>query len=744
MIYIFDDKKSRQVGYSWTDEKLNKYEGFIRSIYHYSQISDEVERRKIFSEGNIVLFHESFFDAEFNKRDKEALKIRRDLEAFAEKNSKFYLAFFSGSKRENSINNNVAYLPVSVLYQNLEELIHQYVNGINDLRYLLYGKNPDIEHDYVKGLIAANNSFETKKVLNRNPSENILVARMIGNSLPSVINDVEYKMLNGSSDSYFHEKTLEWLQEKQYDKIFIPLCFGKSLSDFNGLRLAIHIRCTVTPNQCASIFIYSFVGIEELINHECFNILKIKNVKLIEYNLRAFDDAINSQNGPLALTELPQEIAKLKLDVPENYEDSHSISNEWAIYRWANVIHADNSAIERIIQKVNTQIYFKYLSTIYPTSEIPVLDQSELKLNNPGQPKILYVDDDAEKGWYEIFCSILSDINGINSLDYLGDDLKKISQNEIIEKTIQKIIENNIDLVILDFRLHPDDFITKNIQDVTGYKLLKNIKEINPGIQVIVFSATTKIWNLQALQDEKADAFIIKESPDNSVDPNFTIKSISSLIKQINKCLSNSYLKEVWIMSEEIKKVFSKNPLTRKYFPKQLKEQANGIKYQNLLLQEINALFEILSTNNENRFNLAMIMLFKTVEYLNEIFYKKTNWNKQPLFFDGGAVEYYDKNSKSWKKQTDIISYFNKSINKEELVKIKLDWVKSTSNKILNLVVKRLGVTDNNMLTSLLSLTEYRNDFIHSDTSKRGNLHPLNQKEILNWMGSVTTIIKKI
>lgn len=744
MIYIFDDKRSRQIGYKWTREKFDKYAGFVHPIYQYSEVKNDVDRKRIFSEGNVVLFHESFFDADFNKHDKDALKIRRDLEIFADKNSNFFLAFFSGSKHERSLNNNVAYLPVSVLYQNLEEFIHQSENENNDLRFLLFGKYPNIELDYVDRLIAANNSFGTKTSLAPNTNENILIARSIREPLPNVINDVDYKILNGFTDTYFHEKISEWLYQKKYNRIFIPLCFGTSLSDFNGLRLAIHIRCTYTPNQCSSIFIYGFARIEEMINHECFNILKTKNVHLIQYNVDAFDSAIRLNANHLESTELPKEMAKLKLDVPGNYEDNHSVINEWAIYRWANAIHADNCAIEGIVEKVNSQLYFKYLSTIYPTSEIPEIGQKELKLHNPGQPRILYVDDDADKGWYEILCTVLSDMNGIKSFDYLGDDVKKVSQKEIIDRTIDKIRKDEIELVILDFRIHPDDFSSTNIQDITGFKLLKRIKEFNPGIQVLIFSATTKIWNLQGLLDERVDAFIIKESPENSVDPDFTVKSIDSLIKQVDKCLSNIYLKDIWIMSKEIKKVFSKNPLTKKYFVKNIEGQSNGIKYQHLLLNEVEAVYDILTTSNGNRFNLAMIMLFKILEYLNEIFYKRTSWDELPLFYDGGAVEYYDKNSKAWKKHTEKIKYLDKKSKTEVLAKIKMEWLKSTSNKALNLAVKRLNIADSNLLSSLISLTEYRNDFIHSDTSKRGNLSRLGSNEILNWMHSITDIIKKI
>ncbi len=578
MIYIFDDKKSRQTGYNWTHEKFDKYAGVVHPIYQYSEVRNDEERKKIFSEGNVVLFHESFFDADFNKHDKDALKIRKDLEVFAEKNSKFSLVFFSGSKNERSLNNNVAYLPVAVLYQNLDEFIRHSLDENNDLRYLLYGKNPNIEHDYVERLISANNTFETKDLLDRNPS-GILFARTIANHLPYVFKEVDYKILNGGTDAYFHEKTIAWFQKKKYDKIFIPLCFGSSLSDFHGLRFATHIRCTATPNQCTPIYIYSFVGMDELVNNECFNILKIKNVELIEYNLDAINDAIQSNDEPSELTELPQEMAKLKLDVPGNYEDNHSISNEWAIYRWANAIRADNNAIEKVVEKINTQLYFKYLSTIYPIGKIPRVDQNELRLTFKGAPKILYVDDDAEKGWYEILCTILCDINGFSSFEYLGDEIKKVSQEEIIEKTISKIREDDIDLVILDFRLHPDDFTSTNIQDITGFKLLQRIKDVNPGIQVIIFSATTKIWNLQGLWNEKVDAFIIKESPANSIDPQFTVKSIGNFITTIDNCLGRCFLKDFYVKLDFIKKELfprknykqSANPLPKEFVDEVIK-----------------------------------------------------------------------------------------------------------------------------------------------------------------------------
>jgi hypothetical protein len=71
---------------------------------------------------------------------------------------------------------------------------------------------------------------------------------------------------------------------------------------------------------------------------------------------------LETQLEPLTKKELSSEIIKVKLSPPKNYEDSHSIANEWAIYRWASSIGASDEQITSIKQKIGSQLYFKYLS----------------------------------------------------------------------------------------------------------------------------------------------------------------------------------------------------------------------------------------------------------------------------------------------------------------------------------------------------------------------------------------------
>jgi DNA-binding NarL/FixJ family response regulator len=109
--------------------------------------------------------------------------------------------------------------------------------------------------------------------------------------------------------------------------------------------------------------------------------------------------------------------------------------------------------------------------------------------------------------------------------DCLVEYFKSISQNELIKKVIQKVTVDDIDAVLLDFRLLPIDFTVDKIEEITGVKILQEIKKLTPGILVIIFFATNKIWNLQAYQDAGLDGFILKESLENSIDKDFTKSS---------------------------------------------------------------------------------------------------------------------------------------------------------------------------------------------------------------------------
>jgi len=276
-------------------------------------------------------------------------------------------------------------------------------------------------------------------------------------------------------DELFSKFIEDNLYSNIYTNIFIPLCFGKTLSDFLGLRFATHVRCTSTNNQNVNIFIYSFAGIKDLFSNECFNILKTEGVLLIDYDVDTILKCCNEEKIHLSKDNIINEIKKLNLQIPYNYEDNHSIANEWAIYRWSEAINANDDSIDKIKDIQKSNLYFKYLKTINPISHLDKLTSAQLKINHQDNPKILYIDDEAEKGWYEIFCAILDDENKLY-FRHLDNEFNEKSKEEIIDISFKKIIDEDIDLVILDFRLHKKDFENRSIEEITGYQILKKIK----------------------------------------------------------------------------------------------------------------------------------------------------------------------------------------------------------------------------------------------------------------------------
>lgn len=543
MIYLIDDKKNRQFkDFGWGDGKFTQYAGLIKPLYTIEEIAQIGEN--LYKEKNIILYHESFLD--LTNDSKKALEQRKKLQSIAETKTDLSIAFFSGSQGSRSLDENIGHLPVSTLYQNLEILANQHKKGSIDLKYLLFGRKPEIEEELYNSLYQANRDIEIKPA--EISGENLFM-RTVSNFIQNAINGaIEGKLFNHVSDEKLSEKVKEWLSETEYDNIFLPLCFGPTLSDFNGLRLATHIRCTPTKNQLKKIIIYGVVGFDYLIDHEYFNILKTKNIELVSYSKKAFEQASNKDFEPLKPEELSTEIKKLKLDPPLNYADSHSIANEWAICQWAKTIGCDETdELTKVFSNVQANLYFKYLKTINPVSELYKISPDKLKINGKAKPSVLLIDDEADKGWYKIFTYLLGNINSID-INYLSIEFKKLSSDEIIENSIEKIFKDGIDIVILDFRLNPSDFHYKRSEQITSVKLLKNIKERNPGVQVIAFSATNKIWNFQALLESGVDGFVFKDSSEN------VHQTMSSLIDKIKLCSEKAFfLKPIYEIFKNLK-----------------------------------------------------------------------------------------------------------------------------------------------------------------------------------------------
>jgi hypothetical protein len=367
MIYLIDDKKDRQQKYGWTIDMFEEYKNFIQPVWIYKEIDENNIRQGVFDEESIILFHESFFQNPINSRVSRDFTITREkLVAHAMLHPNVLLVFFSGSISSRDVKGNVIYLPVDRLYANLVCFIKEYKAGRRDIRYLLYGTNPELEEEVRQEYVIATNNIDSVGLDIPHSKNLFLQQSSIGLTLNLPLRGASEKLLsNDFSDKVFHEKIKNWLDEQQYDNLFIPLCFGKTFTDFNGLRLASLIRCTKTKNLLSNVFIYSFIKIDDyldlFLDHECFGILKTKNIELISYSKNEFFKAANRNSEAYSISELPGQLEKLDLKPPKDHHDNHSIANEFGIYQLSYNAGIDINEITDFDKEKLNSLYFKWL-----------------------------------------------------------------------------------------------------------------------------------------------------------------------------------------------------------------------------------------------------------------------------------------------------------------------------------------------------------------------------------------------
>lgn len=284
------------------------------------------------------------------------------------------------------------------------------------------------------------------------------------------------------------------------------------------------------------------------------NFLKCPNVDYVIFNISTIKAYRNSilpkklNNCTIVWNECVEALKALNVKPPASYKTHHSITNEWSIYRWSKYIGVENVNIQR---EINDFLYFNYLKSIY--SESVITTELIEFVNKTG--KILLIDDEEGKGWSDFFRTFC----GKSQFQAIGDEFKRMSRTEIVNLSKQTVDAFKPDVVILDLRLHDDDYGEKDPLKLSGHAVFEQIKSINKGIQVIVFSASNKIWNYLPLS---YDGIAIKESPEQSVRKSYTKECVEKLGSMINRGITRgSWLKDVYARIVQISACITKSSL---------------------------------------------------------------------------------------------------------------------------------------------------------------------------------------
>ncbi len=500
---------------------------------------------------------------------------------------------------------------------------------------------------------------------------------------------IKFDIGTSGVDEYISNTIIGEIRNKSFELLIIKDSLSDNYLDLFGLRLALHIRLSQELGRKSLVPILILSDLNGCLLNKLSpsaRILFTKNTYISPNSTQSIESFQKRELCFLTHEEFAKDfLDQIMIEAPKD-TTRHSIANEWAIYRWADYLNInDSKTINQNKAEISSKLYFKYLVARYP---LPKKRGIRFAPTNPATSgKILYIDDQWNLGWQEIFGKYLGSVENIDfkTLREIGKDTQF---NELKELVRNYIDSYDPDLIILDMRLVSADINTKKPKNISGIKLLKMIREeISPGIQVIMLTASGQSLLLDKANQYNILGYIKKEHPeDQSLG---TKESFNLLKKLIDEGLERKYLKMVWKIQQKILGL----PL--------LKNE----KYKPIKI-EIESVFTILDSDMKRNNIYATLAIYKCIEIINNIFihedYGQAYWNGRKI-----KIEKIDG------KMT------------------------SSKNKIINILHKRLSL--NKFDKTINNITKKRNKAIHSSEDIY-----IQENNILDWFKMLSDILEKL
>jgi len=418
-------------------------------------------------------------------------------------------------------------------------------------------------------------------------------------NVPSVdtTHSIKFDVSSADVDSYISTVILPKIKECEFDVIFIKDSLSENYLELYGLRVAYHIRLSVELDKKRFVPIVILSDVDAYVLNRLSTTARIlftKNISLIKNDKEMIERKLKSDFKPFNQERFKEDfLEKIEVAKPEE-SSSHDIVNEWAIHQWAELLDVKNQVIKTNDDKISSMLYFKYIKNQYSYHDKDKESYQIKPLSTRGD--ILYIDDEWDKGWSDIMIEIFSTSSDV-ALKPLPYDYKDTNKFKIMIDIKKEIIEDTPDVIILDLRLTKTDHTHHHdIDSYTGIKLVNLIKEINPGIQIIMLTATSQSSVLEKLYDYGILGYIKKEHPDEF---SHVGDDIDKLMGLVDKGLAKKYLKEIWLMQEEILAL----PFT----------EDNRIFELKNTLQKV---FDILNSNIPDKEIFAGLSIFKCLEII--------------------------------------------------------------------------------------------------------------------------------
>lgn len=435
-------------------------------------------------------------------------------------------------------------------------------------------------------------------------------------------------------DRFIDARLKDILGGQRFDCIFISLSLNNDdYLQLTGLLVALHVRLTSKLN-------HQNVPIVLIGPESHYEISRLSSLDDVIYTpgvfllndqspeaKRQMEDFIQEKKMSLTDEELKIFLDRILISPPSNYTSHHSLANEWGIKRMSEVFSdtlpaALQNDLHKIDQSLGTSLYFKFLEANFKRKRVKTGDKIPAILPWVTGKKVVYIDDEHGKGWGNLL-GFLFEKSGAASFEKFEGFKKGLDRDSLLTK-IRAYLDgpvpavNDADIYIIDLRLCDQDF-DRNNGDPSGLKVLDHLIGKNNGNQVLIFTASDKIWNMKDAYKRKACAYSIKESPELNYTFSQTIKLFSDFQGSIRVASEKSYLKGFWAVMEKIKDSPKIQAISNKGFSQRLIGDGGWL----------NQIFTLLLMHDKANYNQILVIFFSILELYSEVLFKFDAINKK-------------------------------------------------------------------------------------------------------------------
>ncbi|MAN60068.1 MAG: hypothetical protein CMC08_09565 [Flavobacteriaceae bacterium] len=507
------------------------------------------------------------------------------------------------------------------------------------------------------------------------------------------------------NENNWHDWSTQLFEDNDIGKLLIPISIPTdNATNTDGLKIALHIRLNfelTLKQRLTPIILLSDFSIENFIGKNNFDndnnpqyLLFTKGIYLSSFDVEDISRSIAKSQPCLPENYQKQVLSKLKI-LAKASTGKHSIANAWGCFKLALVTGLRDEILrhEGVSGHLKT-LYSKYLICFSDSfTQERRIDLNPIQCQSK---KILFVDDQADEGWGDLMKNIFkgsgNNFLSIDSAKYKNSETKLFHDFDGFLTECRSHIGKDWDLIIIDLRLNPEkedvdnEMITPT--EFSGYKLIDEFLNENEGYQIIVSTASNKIWNINAALNRGATSYYVKESPEFNYSIRETNKHYENFKSDVQKCFDKSYLRDIYKNNQQL--IQNLNSSSPSSFTNELKNQ-------------LSLAYSLLNDAKSHvQFAYAYISLYMIIEIINNKFYTKTSDDKWKILGTGNLLDWgWDTNSQTYSNTgTEVIG------NKPP------EW-----RKFAGIYYQKWNLLDHNFIQQIYFLITKRNGFVHGDKS---------------------------